>query len=238
MINTKYSFKDFMGQDFSSVGPTEFNNSEIVGSCFYQEGDPEQEIFPVGMIGVTFKRCNLDNVKIPAGNTVESDCCHRCIKVQNDLEDWILDGTNNPVEPVAKKIFIRLGLSIDPADIPTDFIREELLTKNDYDAVKNNADFKQWFIDTPAVVNQETKSIRKEVRKALWDATLDKTGWNKDFDTSPVVKANGAKIIIEGNVTFYKIRAKGKHTIKGLKPRPFINISVTQAKMVELEGSS
>jgi hypothetical protein len=97
-VNQTYSFKDFMGQNFSGVDASEFNNSEIVGSCFYQEGEPDRDIFP-------------------AGNTIEGGC-HRKIKVQNDLEDWIFDGANAPVEPVAKKTFLALGLSIDPADIP------------------------------------------------------------------------------------------------------------------------
>lgn len=118
MINEKYSYKDFMGQDFASVNASEFNNTEIVGSCFYQEAEPETEIFPVGMVGVTFKRCNLDNVKIFPGNTVEGSCCHRKIKVQNDLNDWELDESLKPVEPIEKKKYIKLGISIDPKDIP------------------------------------------------------------------------------------------------------------------------
>ena len=118
MINKKYSFKDFTAQSFASVDPSEFNNTEIVGSCFYQEAEPDTEVFPAGMVGVTFKRCNLDNVKIPPGNTVEGSCCHRKIKVQNDLEDWFLDTSLKPVEPMSKKKFIELGISTDPKDIP------------------------------------------------------------------------------------------------------------------------
>lgn len=121
--NKKYSFKDFTGQSFVNVDPQEFNNTEIVGSCFYRESSlldlsVIKNIFPIGMTGVTFSRCNLDNVNVPIGNTVSPNCCSRKIKVQNDREDWVLDGTNKPVEPVAKKLFLQEGKSIDPKDIP------------------------------------------------------------------------------------------------------------------------
>jgi hypothetical protein len=130
MINEKYSYKDFMGQDFSSVSASELDNTEIVGSCFYQEGDPDAEIFPPSMTGVIFKRCNLDNVKVPAGNTIEGGC-HRKIKVQNDLEDWFLNGTNQPTEPMRKADYLRLGISIDPADIPTEKMDEPIVSKTE-----------------------------------------------------------------------------------------------------------
>lgn len=79
-MNKKYSFGDFLNQNFKSRPANEFDNSEIIGSCFYQEvtyGNTLPvtgiDIFPDDMTGVIFKRCNLDNVYIPAGNTVESD---------------------------------------------------------------------------------------------------------------------------------------------------------------------
>jgi hypothetical protein len=131
MINEKYSYKDFMGQDFSSVSASELDNTEIVGSCFYQEGDPDAEIFPPSMTGVIFKRCNLDNVKVPAGNTVESSCCHRKIKAQNDLEDWFVDSAHKPVEPMRKADYLLLGISIDPADIPTEKMTESIVAKKE-----------------------------------------------------------------------------------------------------------
>jgi hypothetical protein len=117
-INQKYSFKDFTHHKFVKVDPKEFNDTVIVGSCFYQEGDPDQKVFPDGMKGVTFKRCNLDNVLIPEGNTVDKDCTTKRIKVQNDLRDWILDKDNKPVEVMGKEIWESKGLSIDPAEIP------------------------------------------------------------------------------------------------------------------------
>jgi len=35
--NTKYSFKDFLNKNFKDIPVEEFNNTEIIGSCFYQE---------------------------------------------------------------------------------------------------------------------------------------------------------------------------------------------------------
>lgn len=125
MINEIYSFKayPYHGLSLKDRPVAEFNNSEIVGSCFYQEwlkGDAKvlKDIFPDGMTGVVFKRCNLDNIKIPAGNTVDPDCSNRRIKVQNDLEDWILNTNDEPDEPIDKAAFIRLNISINPTDIP------------------------------------------------------------------------------------------------------------------------
>lgn len=102
----------------------------IVGSCFYresplgEEGDPQRHIFPETMTGIIFKRCNLDNIYIPPGNSIEDDAgipsSHRRIRVQNDLVDWIVDSSGNPVEPVNIKAFQELGLSIDPKDIPAE----------------------------------------------------------------------------------------------------------------------
>lgn len=103
--------------------------TEIVGSCFYQEsalsdtGDPYKKIFPATMTGVIFKRCNLDNVDVPVGNSIIDDAgcpsSHRRIRVQNDLEDWIVDATGAPTEPLDLARFAELGKSIDPKDIPT-----------------------------------------------------------------------------------------------------------------------
>lgn len=110
--------------------------TEIVGTCFYREsplgeiGDPRKTIFPLTMTGVTFRRCNLDNVFVPPGNTIMDDggiqSSHRRIRVQNDLEDWIVDASGNPIEPVGVKIFQELGLSILPKDIPPTLLAESL----------------------------------------------------------------------------------------------------------------
>lgn len=87
--------------------------TEIVGTCFYREspegepGDPRKVIFPPTMTGVTFTRCNLDNVEIPGfdgapggPNTVITTggaaCLTRRIRVQADGKDWIVDINGNP----------------------------------------------------------------------------------------------------------------------------------------------
>lgn len=125
-MNEIYSYKDFTGQDLSEERVADFNNSTIVGSCFAQEvplghaGSPMKDTFPPTMTGVTFEKCNLDNCVIPVGNTVEVTSINRKIQIQNDLEDWFLDGSNNPTSPISKPEFERLGISTDPADIPTE----------------------------------------------------------------------------------------------------------------------
>ena len=131
-VNEKYSNKAFAyhGVSFKLESAKDFNNSEIQRSCFYQEwveGDTEvmKDIFPTGMIGVTFRNCNLDNVYVDEVNNELIDCSHRAIKVQNDWDDWILDGTLKPVEPMNKEQRIAAGVSIDPKDIPETKMTEE-----------------------------------------------------------------------------------------------------------------
>ena len=229
-INKKYSYKDFTHQDFTDVPASEFNNSEIVGSCFYQEGHPEyKKIYPDGMTGVVFcGRCNLDNVEIPPTCIIEAGCSHRRIKVQNDLEDWVVDGDGKPLEPVNKKHFVKCNLSTDPKDIPIDFIRKEEITKAEYDRVHNKAEFTDWYIDVPIIVNQETRSVRKVVTKYKWDAALDKTIFTKDFDSEPMVEFNGQDLYtIKGNVTHYKVEGKGYLELEGKITRSMSNQPVT-----------
>ena len=124
MINEKYSHQGFPyhGLSLRDRPASEFNDTEIIGSCFYQEwieGESEvvKDIFPDGMKGVTFKGCNLDNVFILKGNSLEG-CTNKTIQVKNDLSDWILDKDLNPTEPMDKKERLAKGISIDPKDIP------------------------------------------------------------------------------------------------------------------------
>lgn len=125
-MNEKYSYKDFTQKSLAHLDASEFNNSEIIGSCFYHE--TPTEVFPPDILGVTFTKCNMDNVILPEGNTIVGGC-HRMLKLQNDLEDWIIDKDGNPVEPTNKERFIRLGLSIDPKDIPAEKAAENICTQ-------------------------------------------------------------------------------------------------------------
>lgn len=131
-INEEYSYKAFPyhGVSFKDRPAEEFNNTVIENTMFYQEwqkGDEwvKKDIFPDGMTGVVFKGCNLDNVFVPEGNTIEGGS-NRAIKVQNDLEDWFVDEKGEPTEPLRKEMFLETGVSIDPKDIPaTKFNREQ-----------------------------------------------------------------------------------------------------------------
>lgn len=125
--NEKYSHKRFTNQSFIDVDPEEFNNSEIVGSSFYQEDAPFSNIFPAGMTGVTFIRCNLGNVVIPIGAS-RSGGCNEHSKVQNDRETWVVDIDQKPVEPIHKRHFDILNLSTDPKDIPSTMMDKSAIT--------------------------------------------------------------------------------------------------------------
>ena len=128
-MNKKYSYKDFTGLDFSKVDVKEFDD-EIIGTCFSQSS-PMTKIFPPGMTGVSFVKCNLDNVDVPAGNT-QKDCCNRQWKEQNDLIPWIVSAiTLQPIEPLHKEWYERLGLSTNPADIPTEKMDKDIISKTE-----------------------------------------------------------------------------------------------------------
>jgi hypothetical protein len=72
-----HSFKDYTNQSLKDRPVEEFSGQTIKGSCFYQEVPyggslPTKgvDIFPDGMTGATFVRCNMDNVYVPPGNFV------------------------------------------------------------------------------------------------------------------------------------------------------------------------
>lgn len=130
----KWSYKTFTNQNFFGKDADEFNGKEICASSFYNE-NPNSNIFPVGMKSVTFIRCNLDNLVISANNTL-IDCSTRSFKVQNDLEDWIIDGGNNPIEPFTKQRFIDLGISTNPVNIPMTKLSEAVTITADKNKAK------------------------------------------------------------------------------------------------------
>ena len=124
-FDDRYSLKDFTTKTLTdkTIDP----GTVIYGSCFSKE-TPDFVVFPDDMFGVTLINCNLDNVFIPLGNTVIGGS-QRQFKVQNDLEDWVVDGTLKPVEPINKEIFILKGISIDPKDIPETKLDEAITVK-------------------------------------------------------------------------------------------------------------
>lgn len=116
-VDDKLSNKDMTGWDLSDR--KDLDGKIIYNSCLSHE-TPNAEILPSNLSGAIFIACNLDNVLIPKGNQI-IDCSVKRFQIQNDGEDWIIDTkTLDPVEPIAKKMFLKLGLSIDPADIPAD----------------------------------------------------------------------------------------------------------------------
>ena len=118
IVNYKYSNKDFTGRTLVNIGAYEFNNTIIENSCFWQENHPElKKVFPAGMTGVVFRRCNLDNVEVPATCTIEN-YNHRMIMVQNDLIDWEVDAALKPLKPIWPRLFDEFSLRKDPKDIP------------------------------------------------------------------------------------------------------------------------
>lgn len=176
-INEKYSFTDFMGQSFKDKPASDFNKTEIKGSCFYQEAkekDAEvlKDIFPDGMMGVVFKRCDLNNVFVPPGNVVEDNCSHRRLKIQNDGCDWVLDDGLKPIEPTDKKQRLREGWSISPKDIPAEYIREEVIIKSDWDLTygRDIVPEKSWFKEVPQILSQQTSGVTSEIDKRVWDS--------------------------------------------------------------------
>lgn len=113
-LNEALSFKDFTGR-----GQTHFPTVKgvVYGTCFSQEV-PDSHVFPESMIGVTFIKCNLDNVHIPPGNIV-IDCWQRRFKVQNDRNDWLIDSKGLPMKPFNHKVFTKFGFPMpEPVDIP------------------------------------------------------------------------------------------------------------------------
>lgn len=232
-INKKYSFKDFTHQSFKNSPASDFNDSEVKGSCFYQEakesdGEVLKDIFPDGIMGVVFQRCNLDNVLIPLGNTIEKDCTHRRIKVQNDLSDWILDDNLKPVEPMDKKQRLIDGRSIDPKDIPVIYSREEIIVKVKWDETYGvgNIPDKSWFKALPQIIKTDVREgVVSQIQKPRWDAMV-KDGIFGDYDSKPqVIKEENIKmrtrtrgiitvlvVTVKGIVTTYTIKGNGKLT--------------------------
>ena len=208
--NKKYSFGDFTGQSLRDVPAAEFNDTEIVGSCFYQEDVPDTKVLPDDIKGVTFRRCNLDNVFIPTGNKLVTEgweaCTNKRLMLQpptpkgtpckEDPPDvvqlWIVDKDNRPIEALDKECFISEGRSIDPKDIPEHHIIEETLTKTEYKTLTKE----DWEAEAP-------KGSKPFTSKAAW------------FREVPtVVSDDGTVVVVRGKA--WLLRGQ-KHT--DVRPR-------------------
>ena len=117
-LNVTYSFRDLYDLTFTEKDASEFNDTCIKGSNFYQFNKPGTVIFPSDVKNLEFVKCNLDNVKLPDSSIDSGGNSNRMIKLENDKEDWIIDVNGDPVEPVNKERFEQLGLSVKPEDIP------------------------------------------------------------------------------------------------------------------------
>lgn len=110
---SEQSCKDFTREQFVDIA----DGAYVYGSCFSKEM-PDTVIFRADMKGVTFRNCNLMNVRIPDGNTV-IDCQTQRFTVQNDGNDWVIGEDGKPVEPLNSLIFRKRGLPLpDPKEIP------------------------------------------------------------------------------------------------------------------------
>lgn len=91
---TPYDNKDYTGCDLSDR--RDMNNLVIHGLCLSNE-TPNAQVLPADLKGATFVRCNLDNVFIPAGNTLKN-CSNRIFKAQQDGKDWEIDINLTPIK--------------------------------------------------------------------------------------------------------------------------------------------
>lgn len=122
-VNEKYSRKDFTGWDMTAN--TDMSGIIIEGSCFSHE-KPDSQVFPRDMVNTTFVDCNLDNCIIPEGNRVTGGSQRR-FKVQNDLNDWLVDDSVRPIKPLDHVALEKLGKPVPrPEDIPAQPVRERI----------------------------------------------------------------------------------------------------------------
>lgn len=110
----QWSFKNFTNLNCTGLP----DGITVYASTFYWE-QPDYQTFRKDLSGVTFIKCNLDNLIIPEGNTV-IDCSQKRFCCQNDGNDWEIDKDDLPVIPICgEKIFLKYGLPVPkPEDIP------------------------------------------------------------------------------------------------------------------------
>ncbi len=92
---TDYDDRDCTGWDLSDR--TDMNGLIIHGLCLSQP-KPDSKVLPSDLTGVTFIACNLMNVYVPPGNSVDPTCQTQRYLVQMDGQDWEVDEKNNPIK--------------------------------------------------------------------------------------------------------------------------------------------
>ena len=128
-LNERYSYQSWKRKVFVDVDPVEFNDTEIIGACFYQDR-PYSDVFPKDVKGLVLTKCNLDNVNIPAGATVNGGCNNH-ILTQSDGEYWIVDRDLKPVRPRDADKYVALKLSTDPKALPAEPLAEPITFTHD-----------------------------------------------------------------------------------------------------------
>lgn len=235
MVNDKYSHKDFTGRTLLDVDPKQLNGTEIHGSCFYQEWQGEnwlrREIFPNGMTGVTFVGCNLDNVLVPDG-CVMLDCKNRVIRLQNDLDDWLCDEDARPTQPVNWKLHEKLGLSVDPKDIPQEFIREQELDEVVFLVKQATGDFGGAFDESPRIKEVKTLAQVSTFPAADWEkkSKLDQDMLLSKSSDPPEINISKGMTIVKYTVRRVTISGRGPLFVNGRMP-PQTNRSRLQKAM-------
>lgn len=200
-----YSSKDFTGQILKNK--TDMNNQIIEGSCFSQE-TPDTHVFPEDMTGTTFIDCNLDNVFIPQGNTVQGGTQKR-YKIQNDLRDWYLDENDNPIELVGLKYWQMNGYPTNPNDIPQYFNRREVLTLCQYRKDEGTEQLKSWFLENPQITYGELCDTIMMIDEDVYEEMIKSQNWCP-FESKPeLVEKNDGQVIIKGQVINITIEGKG-----------------------------
>lgn len=113
-VSDEFSNRDFTSHKDAIVIPA---GAVVYASCFSRE-TPDAAVFDPAMTGVTFRNCNLMNVRVPDGNFL-IDCQQEIFRVQNDGNDWIVDRFDAPLKPLCHMVFTKRGLPMPQAkDIP------------------------------------------------------------------------------------------------------------------------
>lgn len=120
----QYSHKDFTGRKL--LDAKDLNGITIFGSCFSHE-IPDTKVFP-DIEELTLINCNTDNIYIdPKWKII--GCSNRRFQVQTDLMDWEVDKNNKPIKPLQKEEYLKLGLSINPIDLPKEPMEKNIIEK-------------------------------------------------------------------------------------------------------------